>query len=353
MTVEPASGVIDFRLSTEERLLRDSLREMLAAHWSPAKARTVRDDPAAATSLWPRLAEWLGVAQLGAVATCLAAEEAGAALAPGELLAGWTFAGLLVAIEHPDAERAAGAELPGAVALGTPCGGLPRARLALRPAPGGALAVAYADGIALLEADALEPMATTDVSRRFGVIAGNDEPAATDDEPSLRSWGQTAALAAGADALGACRSLLEMTVEYATQRRQFGRQIGTFQAVRHRLVDLALGLERATASTHMAAMLVDAADPRAADAVHAARASTTDLVARLTRAAVQLHGAIAYTWEHDGHVYIRRAYVSDRLFGTGAWHRARLTDALLAPVSAAPRAAALAADGATPTRGER
>jgi alkylation response protein AidB-like acyl-CoA dehydrogenase len=334
MSAEAPAPVFDFRLSTEERLLRDSLREMLAAHWSPAQARTVRDDPDAAASLWARLGEWLGVAQLGAVATCLAAEEAGAALAPGELLAGWTFAGLLAAAGHPDAERAATGELPGTAA---PAGG----RLVLRPARGGAVAIVRGGEVALLDGGELEPVATADLTRAFGSVAGD----AAADVPL------PAALAAGADALGACRSLLELTVDYARQRRQFGREIGTFQAVRHRLVDLALGLERATASMYMAAMLVDAGDPRAAAAVHAARASTADVVARLTRGAVQLHGAIGYTWEHDVHVFIRRAYVSDRLFGTGAWHRARLADALLAPAPAAPRAV-LAVDGASRTRGE-
>jgi hypothetical protein len=313
------TAVFDFRLSTEERLLRDSLREMLAAHWSPEQARTVRDDPGTVTSLWPRLAEWLGVVEIGTVATCLAAEETGAALAPGELLAGWAFAAF---------EGASGK--PGTVVLAAPAGGLPASRLALRP-------VEQAGGGA-----ELEPIATADLTRGFLDARGDGELAA---EP-LQPWAQTAALAAGADALGACRSVLALTVEYATQRKQFGRPIGTFQAVRHRLVDLALGLERATASTYMAAMLVDAADPRAAGAVHAARASTTDLVARLTRAAVQLHGAIGYTWEHDAHVYVRRAYVSDRLFGTGVWHRARVADALLSPD------AVLAAEGASRTRGE-
>jgi alkylation response protein AidB-like acyl-CoA dehydrogenase len=98
-------------------------------------------------------------------------------------------------------------------------------------------------------------------------------------------------------------------------------------------------------------MQVDAGDPGAGRAVHAARASTADVVARIARAAVQLHGAIGYTWEHDGHVYIRRAYVSDRLFGTGSWHRSRLAGLLLAPVTATP-VAAVAVDGASRTRGE-
>jgi alkylation response protein AidB-like acyl-CoA dehydrogenase len=143
------------------------------------------------------------------------------------------------------------------------------------------------------------------------------------------TWAGTLALAAGADALGACRTLLRLTVDYACIRTQFGRPIGTFQAVRHRLVDLALALERATAATYLAAMLVDADDSGAPRAVHAARASAHDAVARFVRAPVQLHGAIGYTWEHDVHLYLRRAFVSDCLFGSGSWHRARLEEFVL------------------------
>jgi alkylation response protein AidB-like acyl-CoA dehydrogenase len=184
------------------------------------------------------------------------------------------------------------------------------------------------DDVSLAGAAALAALETADLTRRFATV----DPAAARERlatPALDRWRGTVTLAAGADALGACRTLLATTTAYACQRRQFGREIGTFQAVRHGLVDLALALERATASTYLAAMLVDAADPRAALAVHAARASTAGAVARFTRAPVQLHGAIGYTWEHDVHLYVRRAYVSDRLFGSGAWHRACLGAAIL------------------------
>jgi acyl-CoA dehydrogenase-like protein len=329
-----AVPVADFRLTVEEQLLRDSMRDMLAAHWTPAMAREATDDPGAAGTVWPRLAEWAGVIESGTVATCLAAEEAGAALAPGELLAAWAFAGLLGAMEHPLAADAVGGELAGSVALDTGRHGrLPPPGLVLRPAADGPLMVIDEEAATLLPAGPRRTVHTADLSRRFvaadTATEGDRIPHPASD--AFAAWIQTSALMAGADALGACRTLLRATIDYAGVRRQFGRPIGTFQAVRHRLVDLALALERATASTYLAAMLVDARDPEADRAVHAARASAGDAVARFTRGAVQLHGAIGYTWEHDVHLYVRRAYVSDRLFGAGSWHRERLAETILEP----------------------
>ena len=333
-SIASTSPVADFRVSVEEQLLRDSMREMAVAHWSAAQARATLEDPAPAASAWPRLAEWVGVVETGAVATCIAAEEAGAALLPGELLGAWAFAGLLAALEHPLAPDAVAGELPGAVAYAPGDG-----RLVL-PGPGDGPVLSVTEGpIALTGPGALTAIATADLTRRFATVevppdAERLEPA---DPVALAAWAGTVALAAGADGLGACRTLLATTVEYAGSRKQFGRPIGTFQAVRHRLVDLALALERATASTYFAAMLVDAGDPDADRAVHAARASAGDAIARFTRGAVQLHGAIGYTWEHDVHLYVRRAYVSDRLFGSGGWRRARLAAAILEPVDARER----------------
>jgi hypothetical protein len=320
-SVAVGGAVADFGATDEERLLKEAMRDMLATHWSAADARGAAADPAATAAVWPALAEWVAVIETGTVAGCIAAEEAGAALAPGELLAAWGLASLLAALEHPLAARASAGELGGSSAY-APDGG----RLVLRGALDGPV-VAVGERVVLHDAGAIVPIETADLTRSFARLDPTDagEHLAEADS-ALDSWAATVALLAGADALGACRTLLTMTADYARDRRQFGRPIGTFQAVRHRLVDLALGLERAMAATLLAAMLVDAGDSDASRAVWSARASIADVVASFTRGAVQLHGAIGYTWEHDLHLYVRRAYVSDRLFGAGAWHRARFAE---------------------------
>jgi hypothetical protein len=320
MTATSAGGAVaDFRLDDEERLLREAMRDMLAAHWSVADARKLASEPPTSGVVWPVLAEWVGVVENGTVATCIAAEEAGAALAPGELLAAWALASLLVALEHPLAERALAGGLGGGVAY-APDGG----RLVLEVAAAGPVATVD-EAVGLHGADSLVPLPSADLTRSFARFAptGPGEEIRAAGAARAR-WADMVALLAAADALGACRSLLAMSADHARDRRQFGRPIGTFQAVRHHLVDLAVALERASASTYLAAMLVDADDPGAGRAVHASRASTAEAVARFSRGAVQLHGAIGYTWDHDVHVFVRRAYVSDRLFGSGAWHRSQL-----------------------------
>ena len=126
------------------------------------------------------------------------------------------------------------------------------------------------------------------------------------------------------------RWLVDETVAYAKERVQFGVPIGSFQAVQHKLVDFALGYEEAAAAVSYAAMCVDADDPDRARAVHVAKARAGAAARRAAKDAMQIHGGIGYTYEHDLHLRLRRAYADDALFGTGAWHLDQLADLLFA-----------------------
>jgi alkylation response protein AidB-like acyl-CoA dehydrogenase len=138
-----------------------------------------------------------------------------------------------------------------------------------------------------------------------------------------------------ADALGVMERMLELTVEHTTSRVQFGRPIGTFQAVKHACADMALRVHGARAATGYAAM---AADAGAADIGRAACAAASYVAAgagEVAARALQLHGGIGFTWEHELHLHLRRARADSVLYGDAAVHRDRLCTFLRAsPASA-------------------
>jgi alkylation response protein AidB-like acyl-CoA dehydrogenase len=127
-----------------------------------------------------------------------------------------------------------------------------------------------------------------------------------------------------AESVGAADVLFESTVDYAKKRVQFGRAIGSFQAIKHRLADLLIALEGMRAAAHYAALALGDGFDDAAEAVATAGAYVDDTFAHLCGEALQLHGGIGFTWEHDVHLFVRRAKVNQVLYGDGAWHRERL-----------------------------
>ncbi|MFK4100317.1 acyl-CoA dehydrogenase family protein [Streptomyces sp. NPDC019531] len=136
-----------------------------------------------------------------------------------------------------------------------------------------------------------------------------------------------------ADALGVMERLLELTVEHTGTRVQFGRPIGTFQAVKHTCADMALRVHGTRAATSYAAMAADAGSPDAARSVAAAASYTSVAASEVAARALQLHGGIGFTWEHELHLYLRRAKADGVLYGDAGVHRARLC-ALLRPAPA-------------------
>jgi alkylation response protein AidB-like acyl-CoA dehydrogenase len=127
-----------------------------------------------------------------------------------------------------------------------------------------------------------------------------------------------------AEAVGAADHLFETTVQYLQDRIQFGRSIASFQAIKHRLADLKITVEGMRAATYYAALAL-ADDLDDADAgVATAGAYVDDAYAFVAGEALQLHGGIGFTWEHDVHLFVRRAKVNQTLYGDSAWHRERL-----------------------------
>ncbi|WP_280425614.1 acyl-CoA dehydrogenase family protein [Nocardia carnea] len=168
-----------------------------------------------------------------------------------------------------------------------------------------------------------------DPTRRQATLSVRDCPAVALTAPDTTDTACTrlrdlATLALACENTGIVERLLEMTVNYVGTRQQFGRTIGSFQAVKHRLADLLVSLERARSASRYAAALY-AEDPDSARlAVAVAGAVCTDAAAQAAAEAVQLHGGVGFTWEHPAHSYFRRALGNEAAQGDARSHRARI-----------------------------
>ena len=144
------------------------------------------------------------------------------------------------------------------------------------------------------------------------------------------AWLDRASVSIAAEMVGTARRIFTMTLDYAKERQQFDVPIGSFQAIQHKLAEMSLALERATAAVHYAAMSVDAAEaPTARKACHVAKAAAGEAARRILKDGIQIHGGIGYTWEHDLHLFLRRATADEYLLGTTGWHLDRLADLLI------------------------
>jgi len=137
------------------------------------------------------------------------------------------------------------------------------------------------------------------------------------------------ALATAAQALGIAQQLVDLAVDYAKQREQFGRPIGSFQAVKHLLANVQVRIEFARPVVYRAAHSVARESPTRGIAVSHAKAAACEAAVLAAKTALQVHGAIGYTWEVDLHLWMKRAWALEAAWGTGSWHRARIGQAVL------------------------
>lgn len=144
-----------------------------------------------------------------------------------------------------------------------------------------------------------------------------------------------AVTALAAENVGIAGALVDMTLDHTKTRKQFGRQIASYQAIKHRLADMYVDLERARSAARYAAALHDIDPARAGLAAAVAGAVCGDVVVRASTEAIQLHGGIGFTWEHAAHNYYRRALTNETLFGDTAAHRRRIAQILALLPSAA------------------
>jgi alkylation response protein AidB-like acyl-CoA dehydrogenase len=142
--------------------------------------------------------------------------------------------------------------------------------------------------------------------------------------PALARVMDRAAVALAAEICGAAQRVLDMTVEYAKLRVAFGKPIGTYQGVKHKCADMLVEIENAKSLTYYAAWALDDGSDEAVQAVSMAKAYASDAGRKVCAAGIQLHGGIGMTWEHDLHLYLKRAKACEVAFGDATWHRERL-----------------------------
>jgi alkylation response protein AidB-like acyl-CoA dehydrogenase len=176
---------------------------------------------------------------------------------------------------------------------------------------------------------------TVDMTRRMCHIKFDNVQADTvigkenDGWPVLRRVLEVATAALSTEMVGTAQKALDIAVEYAKTRVQFGKPIGSFQAIKHKCVDMMVAVENARSLTYYAAWTVDERVPEAATAVPMAKAYASDMGKNVTSEAIQVHGGIGFTWEHDMHLYHRRALAGEANLGNAPIHRETVAKSLL------------------------
>jgi alkylation response protein AidB-like acyl-CoA dehydrogenase len=173
--------------------------------------------------------------------------------------------------------------------------------------------------------------AAMDITRPLGWLRFDRTPAlrlgGDDHVAALLDVGSTLT---SAEMLGGAAAVLDMAVQYAKDRVQFGRPIGSFQAVKHRCADMLVDVEGMRSASYWAAWTLSAGDDDRSVAASTAKCWASDASKRVMASALQVHGGVGFTWEHDLHFFMKRAQLDQLLFGDASFHRARLT-ALLRP----------------------
>ena len=190
-------------------------------------------------------------------------------------------------------------------------------------------------GAWIVRADALgllvRSQMTMDQTRPFATLTlekvkGDALPAGVAGLVAAREGGW---ICLAAEALGGAQACLDRTVAYARERVQFGRPIGSFQAYKHRLADIMIEIEQDRSAVYWAACAVDEGSEDALLALHATKSFAADTFFMCAANMIQLHGGIGFTWEHDAHLFFKRARSIQTMLGTGDWHREQVATMIL------------------------
>ncbi|MGE4090645.1 MAG: acyl-CoA dehydrogenase family protein [Candidatus Binatia bacterium] len=368
---------MNFGFTEEQEALREATRKFLDNECPTTFVRKMMaDDTAHATELWRKLAElgWLGIIVpedfSGSGGSFLdlvvILEEAGKSLLPGPFFA-TALLGTPAILAGGSAEQKS-ALLPkivegthivtlalaeksgrydaGVITLAAQAKGndfvlsgekmfVPDAHVADQIIVAARTGGSGEDGVTLFLVDAkapgvkVEQLKTVDMTRRQCHVALQDVAIARTQVlgdagkgwPVLRRVLDQAMAGLCAEAVGTGQQALDMAVAYAKERVQFGKPIGSFQAVKHKCVDMMVQVENARSLTYYAAWTVDENVPEARQAVPMAKAYCSDMCKTVTSEAIQVHGGIGFTWEHDMHLFYRRGLASEAAFGSAPTHR--------------------------------
>jgi hypothetical protein len=328
---------VDFALTEDQELLRESLHTLLARECPPSLRRSHIEDLAAADPLWEHLRGYCAVGTGSMVDVCLVMEQLGYVAAPARFFASAVLAApVLEAVGSPLLDGVLAGEQSATAAIAGPSGEWTLGDDDFKSFVPDAetvdvvLAVLGSGSVVQLTAPETRRLETMDFTRPLYDVR-TDGTADTVGELSAADFDRViarATVALAAEQVGTAKRLFEMALAYAKDRVQFDVPIGSFQAIQHKLAEMSLEVERSWSAVYYAAMTVDAADPDHVRAVHAAKAAAGEAAKRCAKDGIQIHGGIGYTWEHDLHLFMRRAFGTETLMGTVGWHHDRIGDLL-------------------------
>jgi alkylation response protein AidB-like acyl-CoA dehydrogenase len=372
---QPARTV-DFGFSQEQEMLRESARSLLEKECPPSLVRKLMaDERGYDPALWKKIAElgWLGLvvpeayggAGLSYVDLVVVLEEMGRVALPSPFI--WTVLfGEAIRRAGSDAQKnsllpkLAAGELIATLAYMEPSGRWDNAGISMKARKSGSGFVLEGDkafvndghvadfilvaarsggeddgGITLFAIDrrrsgvSVNPLKTMDQTRKLSEVSLRGVKAELADvvgEPGA-GWKTLAAVidrgkvALSAEMMGGAQKVLEAAVEYSKVREQFGRPIGSFQAIQHKCANMLVDVEGAKSAVYYAAWAVSNEVAEAPLASAMAKAAASDACRRTAAEAIQVHGGIGFTWEHDLHLYFKRAKSSEFTFGDAAYNR--------------------------------
>ena len=316
---------MNFDLSDDQRTIKATARELLGARypWEEVRRLAFEDERGFTDAQWGEVVElgWPGIAVpedqegqgLGTVELAVLAEEVGYAVAPTPLVSTWMCAQLL----------AAGGSAAALLERGRR-GTVDRWGGSAVPDAGAADVLVSGDRVT--EDFTAERVESLDPTRpRFTVSASGGEPLSGDVD---RAWRQIEVVNA-AESVGVAERAMELAVAYAKERKQFGRPIGTYQAVSHPCAQMLLEVEGARSVVYWAAWALDYSPDEAPVAVACAAAYAADAGRRVPRSALQVLGGIGFTWEHDLQFLIKRGEANAHAWGSAVDFRERVAAATL------------------------
>jgi len=352
---------MEFGLNESQGILQESAREFFAGECPISEVRRMSaTDTAFDPNLWGKLAkqgytgitfaEEFGGVGLGIVELILLMEEAGRALLPGPFFSTVALAGSLLSfIASTEQKRrylapicrgearataavveASGSWDPAETQMTVVDGKVKGEKLFVSDAGVADWIIVLArTGVYLVDARAggvrIAPMNGMDVTRKLYSVRFDSAAAEKlGDTFGIPNALDVATAALCAEMVGGMQRTLELTVEYAKTRKQFGKPIGMFQAVQHHCADMYLETESARSAVYYAAWALEQNAPDAASAVSIAKLYTSEASRTVGNRGIQVHGGMGFTWENDLHLYYRRAKASETAFGDATFHRERL-----------------------------
>lgn len=348
---------MDFAFTDEQRMIAETAQAFFTENATSERTRAAMAADGIDHALWQAFCQELGLsgigipeaaggASLGLVELAIIAEAAGAQVAALPMFGSLALTAQALAAGGSEAQRdawlpallsgetiAAHVAADDLVAEGDRLTGT--SAFVAHGAAAQLLLVSGAGGNWLVRADSpgvsVTAQTTMDQTRPFArvTLAGAEGEPLADPQAASKAASEAGMVVLAAEGLGLAQAALDRTVAYARDRMQFGRAIGSFQAYKHRLADMMVDIEQARSAVYWAACAVDEGSDEASLALHAAKCFCADTAFRCAADMIQLHGGIGFTWEHDAHLFFKRARALQTLLGKNDWHREQIAAMVL------------------------